>query len=385
MRFEESLIGAILLQPSILAELDISFEDFSIDAHAKIFQAIKDLEGTAIDLLTVSEKLKEKNELEAVGGELYLAKLTNCIPTALNFKEYEKSILEVSRRNQIKKLCNKIRSSCEQEIIDEDAVSELNKIFVKHESEKPEIYDIIDDLVVELGEGKKRGLPTGIKPLDSLTVGLREGHFWIIGATRKTGKTNFVLKIVRNLAVNHLVYFYSLEMPKVDLAARIYWEIRNEGKNRDEAIDIIGKMKLKIFESKRSISKIESHLLSGEKPRVIIIDYIQLLRGDKKTIYENMSDIALRLQALPKNRGLTIIALSQLPNEDMNTKSRQKKFKGAGEIADACDVGIFLSRDIDSEEGIERPRIVCDILYNRHGEGGIFEGEFDKKRNFLIF
>src|SRR3989338_3024429 len=202
---EMSFLGSILIDKDAMLKVAdmVHPEDFYKDAHYKIFEAILELYGKSepIDLLTLSNRLEEKNQIEAIGGRAYLAALTNAVPTASNIVNYAGIIhRKATRRRMLGASQEIIRLSYQEEIDDlEQLLDEaqqhlfgVSQIYFK-QSFSPirnvlaDAFDRIDEL--HKNKGQLRGIPTGFHQLDNLLAGLQKSDLIILGARPSVGKT----------------------------------------------------------------------------------------------------------------------------------------------------------------------------------------------------
>ena len=265
----------------------------------------------------------------------------------------------------------------------EDMEKILTEIYSMQDFDSETIDDCIDQILIDRSEGKTKGIQTGIPFLDKNTVGLKECHFWIIGGYTNCGKTQFSLDIIKNIAKDNLTYFYSLEMGKKDLVARLLkmFEIQHGSFGIDE----LRKLQLKIFTDKNRLEHIKSHIIATKnKPKVIFIDFIQNIKTDDKSEYERLNNVSIDLQSLALKNKICIVGLSQVSNDSANNDRKSLGFKGSGAIASACDVGIELSRRKD-EQGLEEVPFTCKIKKNRHEKTAEIDFEFNKSNGQIIY
>ncbi len=235
---EQSVLGAILLENEALAAAieHLTPNDFYKDAHKKIFVAMLDLyeKNEPIDLITLTEQLAKKEQLEAIGGATYLSTVANLIPTAANARYHAKIIKEKSTlRNLITTSTEIISMSYDSE----QDVSEIldtaeTRIFSISEKMVKQSYVHVKDVVKDTIEmvdklfNKKElitGLATGFDDLDEATTGFHPGDLVVIGARPGMGKTAFCLNIVTHAGIVDKVpiAFFSLEMTKEQLVLRM--------------------------------------------------------------------------------------------------------------------------------------------------------------------
>ncbi|HEX5563330.1 MAG TPA: DnaB-like helicase N-terminal domain-containing protein, partial [Sporosarcina sp.] len=235
---EQSVIGAIFLEPQALitaGEILIP-EDFYRMAHQKIFSTMLRLsdKGQAIDVVTVTEELSARKELEDVGGISYLTELANAVPTAANVVHYAKIVEE---KALLRRLIRVATSIVEDSYMREDEVeallseSEKRMMEVANRKNAGDFKHIKDVLVqtydnIELLHTRKgdiTGVPTGFRDLDRITAGFQKNDLIIVAARPSVGKTAFALNVAQNVAVKagENVAIFSLEMGAEQLVMRM--------------------------------------------------------------------------------------------------------------------------------------------------------------------
>jgi replicative DNA helicase len=235
---EASLLSAILIDNRILDDVVdvLAPSDFYRSAHQIIFGAMVELaeKNEPIDLVTLANVLKDREKLEPIGGAIYLAKLIDEVPLAVNAEYYAKIIHDKATLRRLIEKGYAIIKSCfgEQEHVDEIIDFAEGCIFeVSEKKTKPSFFEVKDLLIsgfdtlkeCEDNKGIPTGVPTGFKQLDNLTSGFQNSDLIILAARPSMGKTAFALNITRNAAVdaNIPVASVSLEMAKEQLVMRL--------------------------------------------------------------------------------------------------------------------------------------------------------------------
>ncbi|MEK7167389.1 MAG: DnaB-like helicase N-terminal domain-containing protein, partial [Patescibacteria group bacterium] len=234
---EQSLLGALLIDKDAIIKVAdlVSREDFYQRSHSLIFETILELfeKKQAIDLLSLTSRLAEKNVLDSVGGRSFLVSLTNQVPSAAHVISYAQIIQRkatlrrlIAAANNILELgyheekeVNDVLDKAEQSIF---SVSQkyLTEKFIHIKDILADAFDRIDELHKE--KGKLRGLTTGFTDLDNLLAGLQKSDLIILAARPSVGKTSLALDIARNVAIKYkkAVGIFSLEMSKEQLVDR---------------------------------------------------------------------------------------------------------------------------------------------------------------------
>ena len=382
---EESILSSILIDNNTLFEVleILSPEDFYRSAHQKIFSAIAELfyRNEPIDLVTLTNILREQGRLEEIGGAAYLANLVDTVPLAVNAPHYAKIVHDksclrrlIEKTNTITKRCFEDRGDVEN-IIDfaESSIFEIseNKI-------KPAFYPlgkIIEGNIdlLEERQGNKAlvtGVATGYTKLDELTSGLQKSDLIIIAGRPGMGKTAFALNIAKHAAVVHNipVAIFSLEMSKDQLSLRMLSSEAKIDSSRLRRGFITQEDWIKITDAAGTLS--QSPVFIDDSPSIsaleiraksrrlkmdkniglIVIDYIQLMKG--RTAAERrdleISEISRSLKALAKELDLPVVALSQL-NRKLEERSDKRPqladLRESGALEQDADVVAFIYRD----------------------------------------
>jgi replicative DNA helicase len=409
---EESIISAILLDNhTLLNILDIlSPSDFYRTAHQKIFNAVADMfhKGDPIDLVTLADALKNKNQLDEIGGAVYLAKLVDTAPIPANAIHYAKIIRDNAALRRMIKAASDISNRCFDNTAEVDDIIDYaeSTIFdIAANKTKASVFSIgsiidanIDTLVERRGNKSLiSGISTGLKKLDTLTSGLQNSDLIILAARPSMGKTALALNLARNVAVDAEmpVLFFSLEMAKEQLSMRLLCsEARIDsshvrtGHFSDEewekltgAADVLSEAPIYIDDSSELTSleiKTKARRLKLEKGiGLIIIDYIQLMKPriskDRRDL--EISEMSRSLKALAKELNIPIIALSQL-NRKLEERSDKRPqlsdLRESGALEQDADLVIFIYRDEIYNKDENNPnKGIAEIHLAKHRNGPV--------------
>ena len=382
---EESILSAILVDNDTLLEVleILSPEDFYRSAHQKIFSAISELflRNEPVDLVTLTNILREHDRLEEIGGAAYLANLVDTVPLAVNAQYYAKIVYDKACLRRLIEKSNSIAKRCFEDRGDVDSVIDFaeSSIFEISENKiRPTFYPIgkiiesnID--VLEERQGSRAlvtGVATGFTKLDELTAGLQKSDLVILAGRPGMGKTALALNIAKNAAVdsNIPVAIFSLEMSKEQLSLRMLSSearidssrLRRGFISQDDWIKITDSAgvlsQAPIFiDDSPNITALEirakSRRLKMEKDiGLIIIDYLQLMKGRVSAERRDLeiSEISRSLKALAKELDLPVVALSQL-NRKLEERSDKRPqladLRESGALEQDADVVAFLYRD----------------------------------------
>ncbi|MDR1112671.1 MAG: replicative DNA helicase, partial [Bacteroidales bacterium] len=424
--------GAILIDSSAANEVlgMLSSPVFYKEEHQRIYSVIKELydDLKPIDLLTVTNKLRQNSQLEFIGGASYLASLTSKIASAANIEYHARIVIEKYILRELIATCGTIIKNAYDDnedvltIVDR-AETNLFSIFQEHlQRDSKELKEAMKSALEELQERHNNnesymGVPAGLKDVDNITGGWQRSHLIILAARPGMGKTAFALTGARNAAIDFQkkVAFFSLEMPANQLVHRL---MSIESKIES---DKISKGQLSDLEWKHlttSTSKLyTSNLILDDTPALsifdlrakcrrlkkkhdidmVIIDYLQLMRGssenDKKggNREQEISTISRSLKALAKELDIPIIALSQLSRQVEQRGGSRKPIlsdlRESGSIEQDADQVLFIYRPeyyglTEFEDENSTPaKGLAEVMFakNRHGQTGNVKVRFISK------
>ncbi len=431
IELEEAVLGAIMIErDAIIAVLDIlKPESFYVESHQKIFRAIIDISMVQkpVDILTVTEELKKRGELEIIGGAAYITQLTSRVASAAHLEFHARIVAQKFIQRELIRVSSDIQSRAfdESQDVDELLDSAESQLFeiaegsIKKETAK--INVLIKEAILQIEEASKRedslsGVPSGFTKLDRLTSGWQRSDLVIIAARPSMGKTAFVLSMTRNMAVEHnqAVAIFSLEMSSIQLVNRLIvsetelpsdrirngrleaWEWQQldyKIKNLVEApIYIDDTPAISVFELRAKCRRLKNLY----DVQVIIIDYLQLMSGPsdgKGNREQEVSNISRSLKAIAKELNVPIIALSQL-NRSVELRSGNKRpqlsdLRESGAIEQDADIVIFIHRpekygmDVDDEGNSVKG--LAEIILAKHRNGAIGDVHLKFKDEFAKF
>ncbi|HEX7483893.1 MAG TPA: replicative DNA helicase [Candidatus Saccharimonadales bacterium] len=408
---EKSLLGAVLIDEETLADISehVKPKDFYDKRHATIFGGMTRLyeRHKPVDLLTLSEELKKKDELDMVGGSAYLTELTNYVPTAAHAEAYAEMVALKAVRRRLIKASSMIselgydEDNSTQELL-EKAEAELFSVsdqslkqdLVSIETILNDSFDRMEEL--HRNKGALRGVRTGYRDLDNMTAGLQRSDLIILAARPAMGKTTLVTNLAYNVATvaKQAVLFFSLEMSKEQLVDRMLadasgvdaWNIRT-GNLSDEDFsklsDAMGEMaEAPIFiDDTPGVSVLEmrtkARRIAHEQPiGLIIIDYLQLMQGSGKNDgnrVQEVSEISRGLKLIARELNVPVIALSQL-SRSVESRSPQipqlADLRESGSIEQDADIVMFIYREAYYNPETERENIT-DLIIAKHRNGPV--------------
>ncbi|AKM84247.1 TPA: replicative DNA helicase [Candidatus Campbellbacteria bacterium] len=418
---EKALLGSVMLKADALFEIMdfISVECFYAEKHRLVFKAMLELfsKKEPIDVLTLSNKLKNKQVFDQIGGSDYLTELVNTVPSSANIEYYAKI---VHKKYMLRRL---IESS---ERISELGYNEVDDLDESLDKAEKSIYEVTTSLLSNkfieikdaLGEAferlsrlhestdKMRGVPSGFKSLDNKLSGFQKSDLIILAARPSMGKTAFALDIARRVAIEHKkpVAIFSLEMSSQQLVDRMLaadskvdaWKLRTGKLNKEEEFDLIRESlnnlsKAPIFiddQPANNILKMRSMARKLKRQHgleLIIVDYLQLMAPTQTkssdNVVQQVTEISRSLKHLARELDVPVIALSQLSRaiESRGGRPKLSDLRDSGSIEQDADVVMFIHRD-KNDDG-EKSN-VTEILIEKHRNGptGRITLNFDDKK-----
>ena len=424
---EMALLGSIMISPESIHEVSdvIRPYTFYAEKHSIVYETMLELHAKAnpIDLISVSQKLKEKEQLERIGGATYITELVNSVPTSTNIQHYADLVF---KKHMLRKLIasgeyiESIGYEEDRELDDvlDDASKKIfeatntsgSQKYVHLADELGKAWERIDKLHKE--KGVLRGVPTGFKDLDKKLSGLQNSDLIILAARPSVGKTSLALNIACNAAIRHNVgtAIFSLEMSSAQLVDRMLsaeskidaWKLRTGGLKLEEefakirdTLDPLSKAPIYIDDqASNNILRMRSvaRRIKMEKGLgLIIVDYLQLMAPTATKNSDNMvqqvTEISRSLKQLAKELDVPVLALSQLSRavEARGGKPRLSDLRDSGSIEQDADVVIFIHREDKGKDESERTNI-AEIMIEKHRNGptGTVKMYFDgDKTSFL--
>ena len=409
---EKSLLGAVLIDEEVLADAaEITHaNDFYDKNHGLIFAGMMRLfeKHKPVDLLTLTDELKRKDELELVGGSAYLTELTNYVPTAAHASAYAEMIAQTAVRRRLIKASGDIselgydESTTTQELL-EKAEAELFSVsdqstkqdLVSLESILTDSFDRIEEL--SKNKGSLRGVRTGYRDLDNMTAGLQKSDLIILAARPAMGKTTLVTNLAYNVATieKKPVLFFSLEMSKEQLVDRMLadasgvdcWNIRTGnlsdndfaklseamGEMAEAPIYIDDTPGLSVLEMRTKARRIAHENQLG----LIIVDYLQLMQANGNhngNRVQEVSEISRGLKLIARELNVPLIALSQLSR---SVESRTPPIpqladlRESGSIEQDADIVSFIYRPGYYEPDNPEVQNITDLIIAKHRNGPV--------------
>jgi len=421
---EQSLLGCLMLDKNAIIKVAdfLKPPDFYRGIHQEIYQVCQELfgKGEPIDLLSVSNRLKEKGLLEEIGGLSYLTELINSVPTASHVLNYAKIVQRKRILRDLIAASQEIGNLGYNETEDTDvlldeaekrifsiAQKSLTQDFIPVKSTLEEAFERIDRLSKK--EAGLRGLPTGFIDLDNILAGLQKSDLIILASRPTLGKSSLAANIASNIAVNEKVPvgMFSLEMSKDHVVDRLIsslsgvdlWRLRtgrlsDQGDDNDftrirEAMGILSEAPIYIDDAASptvlQMKAMCRRLQANKGLGLVIIDYLQLMEplNPAANPVQQVSENSRALKALARELNIPVLVISQL-SRAVEQRSPQiprlSDLRQSGTIEQDADVVMFIYRE-DRYRPETPKKGIADVIIAKHRNGpvGRVELYFDER------
>jgi len=409
---EQSVLGCLMLdKEAIIRVADIlKPNDFYRGVHNQIYSVMLELyeKGEPIDLLSLTNRLEDKKELEDIGGVSYLTNLVNSVPTAAHVVHYAKIVQRKKTLRDLIEAAYQINQLGYQETEDVEnlvdmaeqkifsiAQKSLTQTFIPVKAALEEAFERIDKL--HRGDGSLRGIPTGFPDLDNYLAGFQKADLIILASRPSLGKTSLALDLARHVAIKAglPVGFFSLEMSKEQLVDRLLcaqagvdsWRMRtgrlsDQGTDNDfsriqQGMDELSTAPIFIDDAASptvlQMRTMARRLQAEHNLGLIVIDYLQLItpRNYGDSPVQQVTEISRSLKALAKELNLPVLAISQL-SRAVESRSpsipKLSDLRESGSIEQDADVVLFIYREDKDRTNSERKNI-ADIIIAKHRNG----------------
>jgi len=399
---ERSVLGAFLIDREAIVEVAefLRPEHFYSDSHQRIFRSVLDLyeAGKPIDLVTLSETLKQHKSLVKIGGSAYLTQLTSSVPTAANVEQYGQIVRDLATKRELIGMAGRLteyafdESKPATEILDMSeqqifslSQRHLQRVFIPIRDALAESFDRLDEL--HKSAGSLRGIPSGFADLDDTLAGMQNSNLLILAGRPGLGKTALALNIAQYVAVMAKipVGIFSLEMSREELVDRLLvaqadidaWRLKTgkltpeDFEKLSDAMGMLAEAPLYIDDTP-ALSVLEMRtkarrLMAEEGLRLLVVDYLQLAVGrNLENRVQEVTEISQGLKNLARELKMPILALSQLSRAVEHRGTRQPQLadlRESGAIEQDADVVMFLYRE-DEED---RENLKLWVAKHRNG------------------
>ncbi|HYT30022.1 MAG TPA: replicative DNA helicase [Actinomycetota bacterium] len=409
---EESVLGSMMLSSEAIASVVevMKADDFYRPAHQRIFEALLGIyaRGEPVDAITTVEELKRRQNLESVGGPLYVYNLVESVPTPASAAYYARIVSEHALLRRLIDAASQIMANAYSIPGDpRKAADQAEGLIyaVSRTSEKEEVIhlrQLVDESILQLEQIHQResafaGIPTGFVDVDHLLSGLQAGNLIIVAARPGVGKSSFVTNLARNVAVGEggggpvPVVMFSLEMSRFEIGmrllcgeAKVPWEkvraakvATEEWTRIVEAAESLHEAPLYIVDSGNVTIvdiRAKARRLRSRKEGIglIIVDYLQLMSGHIRTEsrQQEVAEISRSLKLLAKELEIPVIAVSQLnrnPETRADKRPQLSDLRESGSLEQDADIVMFIHRDDTPDEPEKKGK--ADIIVAKHRNG----------------
>lgn len=422
---EQSLLGCLMIDKNAVIKVAdfLEIKDFYRGVHQKIYRACHELfaKGEPIDFLTISNRLKEKGELDEIGGSGYLTELVNIVPTSAHILNYAKIVQQKRILRELIDASHEIGVLGYNETEDVAALldqaekrvfgiaqKKLTQHFLPVREALEEAFERIDKLSKH--QGGLRGVPTGFDGLDNILAGLQPSDLIILASRPSMGKSTLALNFAANIALSEKlpVGIFSLEMSKDQVVDRLIsaisgvdlWRLRTgrlsaDGDDNDfsriqQSLATLSEAPIYIDDASSSnvlqMRAMARRLQAEHGLGMLIIDYLQLMEPTNPTsnVVQQITEISRSLKGLARELNVPVLAISQL-SRAVEQRSPQiprlADLRESGSLEQDSDVVLFIYRE-DRYRPESSKKNIADIIIAKHRNGPVGKTElyFDESR-----
>jgi replicative DNA helicase len=357
---EEQIIQAIYLNPDLIYQTDIRVNDFTNPDFRVLFEAMLTLysDGLAFDITAIRDLKPELSVLKV--SQIFFNAVTSA-----NIRYHSCKV----RKASFNRKCREIIHRLESQLGEESFMAEAEKAIMElYESQRSQRYysvpEILSNIQTNINEAKKLsqyGIQTGFSKLNETVVGICVKHLWMLGGYTSYGKSTLLSQIINDICMNNAkVVLFSVEDSIEDklirlLATKTGIPIRTivRGYGNEQKLEFARKeiesYNLHVFDDIYTLEEMDMAIKKHKLQRgvdVVCVDYIQNIITKGESIYDRMSEVAIKLQKMAKKHGVCILALSQVSTEERGKIA----LRGAQELASAADIVLWIDREPDARE-----------------------------------
>lgn len=404
VKAEQALIGAVMIDPKAYSRVgnSVASGDFYRTDHRELWDAICQTlrDGVGVDSVTLVERLERSGAIERAGGREYVADIVSETPGSANAESYARIVREYSTKRRVGDAGRSIAALERDEASAAEVLAEAARLVAElHGSARagkglvgsPELVSkLLDDL--ERRRAGERGLSVGLPDFDALSYGLEPGDLVVLAGRPGMGKTALLVGIAAHVSRTTGVAVFSAEMPAVQLMRRAIAslsrvpqsqlrrpaDIDEDGWDKiAQAADSLAARRLSVDDTPSpSLDHLRGEVLSAATRGLglVLVDYVQLMRGEGANRYEQLRDVAYGLKALAKEAQIPIIVLAQLNRGVESREDRRPRLadlRDSGAIEEAADIiGLLYSEGYYNPDFLMPSVLECSIEKNRNGERG---------------
>lgn len=416
---EVALLGIVLLHPTVLDEIDgLAPRDFYSSEHGHIFAAMQELwaDQTAPDLITLATHLQKIRKLDQVGGRKRIADLLDSAPVLpTGWQTYAALIQETSLARRMIKAGHQIHHLAHfQSAPIADRIDQAQQVVydlsegAQEEAKAEHVSDVLSRVMARLDEGKPQGIRGDtFQGLNDLTGGIFPGHLMVAAGSTGTGKTHFGLAMALDYATRVPVLFISCEMTAEEITDRALARISGVDSDRisngalasqewdslGQALGKLSSLRLHIYStSNPSPAQMRAEIrrvtrVEGEPPRLVVLDYLQLLRGDGQNRVDDLDRITMACKDIATDFKISFLALAQISRDFKNRSNKRpmvQDIRDCGAIENHANRIYLLYRDeVHNKDTADHGIIEIDVAKNRGGKTGMIRMLLDPARSWF--
>ncbi|TFG62859.1 MAG: replicative DNA helicase, partial [Spirochaetales bacterium] len=361
----------------------------------------------ALDIITVSDELRNSSNLDSCGGPAYISALTGAVPTSANIEYYAKIVKQNSLRRNLARIASQILADTYNDGVDARSLVEETerKIYELTDENSGSSYKAVKeiipqtvDFIEKLFHSKESytGVPTGFDKLDNLTSGFQKSEFIVIGARPSIGKTALALSMAAYMAIHKQIRvgFFTLEMPDTQLVQRLLsiearvnsQKLRtgmlNNADFRDitEACSRIYEAPLYIEDTPNmkllDLRAVARRMKSKQDIQILFVDYLTLISAEKADMprHEQIAEVSRSLKTLARELDIPVVALSQVRRETEGKRPGLADLRESGSLEQDADVVILLHRERDNESSQDSEgaaAVVTELIIAKQRNGPV--------------
>jgi replicative DNA helicase len=397
---EQSLIGCLLIDNTSYDRItDFPAGSFVREDHQVIFRTIRRMleAGKSVDLILLAEALDSQGELERVGGLQYLGAIVESVGTAKNIGSYAKLVENAAILRKLLAASEEISISCQSKedprTVAEAAEKKILSVLDAGTARDYAHIAVAVEEAVEWEDKEHQGLSTGLRDLDRLTNGLGNSNLILIAGRPSMGKSALAFQIAESVSKESPAAVFSLEMSRREVAGRML-KYHTHRADRSEAVRHLFGLNMQIDDAPSiTVGHIRSRCRRIKRQHglsLIVVDYIQLMRGDGDNRNQEVGSISRGLKSIAKEFDVPVIALSQLSREVEKRGDKRpvmSDLRESGELEQDADLILFVYRDEVYDDSSEA-RGTAEILNRKNRNGPIgecrlsFRGEYTRFGNY---
>lgn len=397
---EQSLLGALLRDNGAYDRIPhFPGSAFIREDHRTIYRAMQKMldSGKPVDIILLADALEAHGELNRVGGLPYLSELVQSVNTSANIRFYAKSVEDAAILRKLRAAAEEISLACDSKQDPKDMAEEAEaKILSVLDRETERDYVHISKAVeeaVEWEDEDHKGLMTGLRDLDWLTNGFGNGQLIIIAGRPGMGKSALAVQAAEGISKTHPAAVFTLEMTRREVAGRML-KYHAAMTSRADAVRHLFSLNMQIDDTPAiTIGHIRSRCRRIKRQHglsLIVVDYLQLMKGQGNNRNEEIGSISRGLKEMAKEFSVPVIALSQLSRkveERADKRPVMSDLRESGEIEQDADLILFVYRD-EVYDDMSEARGTAEIICRKNRNGAIgdcrltFQGEYTRFGNY---